>query len=234
MAQDATREPVEDFREFGVLAFTTTRAAGSFNAATDEPVAAVMGRWNALRESLLPVATRFATSKQVHGSGVISHDGEWEGWLRAPDADGHFALARGTAMGVTIADCVPVFLAHPSGACALLHSGWRGTVARIAARGVREFERSGLSASDLRCHLGPAICGACYEVSADVYVQLTGETSDDPGRVDLRAVIARHVRALGVRHVSSSNWCTRCDGDRFFSHRAGDEGRQVAVMLAAR
>jgi copper oxidase (laccase) domain-containing protein len=30
--------------------------------------------------------------------------------------------------------------------------------------------------------------------------------------------------------VSSS--CTRCDNDTFFSHRAGDSGRQIAVIVA--
>ena len=81
-------------------------------------------------------------------------------------------------------------------------------------------------------HCGPAICGRCYEVSAEVAAQLTGH---DPGRcvtVDLRELIARQVRALGVRLVSSSAFCTRCDNDRFFSHRAGDAGRQLGVIHA--
>jgi len=69
-------------------------------------------------------------------------------------------------------------------------------------------------------------------VSADVALQLTGR---DPGHavaVDLRELIIRRVQELGVRHVSSSPYCTRCDNDRFFSHRAGDPGRQLGVILA--
>ena len=38
----------------------------------------------------------------------------------------------------------------------------------------------------------------------------------------------------GVRDVSISPWCTRCDNDRFFSHRAGDAGRQLGVIVAER
>jgi polyphenol oxidase len=37
---------------------------------------------------------------------------------------------------------------------------------------------------------------------------------------------------LGVREITISERCTRCDNDRFFSHRAGDAGRQLGVMLA--
>ena len=46
-------------------------------------------------------------------------------------------------------------------------------------------------------HLGPAICGKCYEVSADVYAQLTGRNPGKPTTVDLRALIADHARAAG-------------------------------------
>ena len=135
-------------------------------------------------------------------------------------------------MAVTVADCVPVFLAHPSGAIALLHSGWRGTVGRILERGIAVLEAHGARASELHLHLGPAICGRCYEVSPDVYGQLTGRRVERPTPVDLRAVLADHGRAAGVRHVSVSPACTRCDNDRFFSHRAGDAGRQLGVMVA--
>jgi copper oxidase (laccase) domain-containing protein len=38
---------------------------------------------------------------------------------------------------------------------------------------------------------------------------------------------------MGVRQLSASPHCTRCDNDRFFSHRAGDAGRQVAVIVSA-
>ncbi len=137
-------------------------------------------------------------------------------------------------MAVTVADCVPVFLAHPSGASALLHAGWRGTVAEILRRGVEVFRSQGFAAGDLRVHLGPAICGQCYEVSPDVYGLLTGEVTAVPARVDLRGVLASQASKLGVRRISSSELCTRCDNDRFFSHRAGDEGRQLGVMVASR
>ncbi|MGI9077334.1 MAG: polyphenol oxidase family protein [Gemmatimonadaceae bacterium] len=225
-------ERVDDFGEFGITAFTTTRVAGSFSIATDEPVRVVMQRWNSLRDHLATMAPRLATARQVHGDSIAVHTAEWSGWLRAAVADGHFAPSRGTAMAVTVADCVPVFLAHPSGACALLHAGWRGTVSRILERGVEVFCSRGFAVEDLRAHLGPAICGQCYEVSPDVYGLLTGKDTAVPARVDLRGVLASQAFRLGVSRISSSAFCTRCDNDRFFSHRAGDEGRQLGVMLA--
>ena len=223
-------EVVEAFSELGVTAFTTGRAAGSFGTQSDEPVRDVMARWSAVRARV--GAVRLATAAQVHGDTVLEHDTRWTGWLRADAADGHLALARGTAMAVTVADCVPVFVAHPSGATAILHSGWRGTAARITERAIRRFQALGLAPEDLRVHCGPAICGRCYEVSAEVARQLTGRDLAHAVTVDLRELIARQARTLGVRHLSSSAFCTRCDNDRFFSHRAGDPGRQIGVIHA--
>lgn len=226
-------EVVERFAAYGIDAFTTGRSAGSFGMQSDEPVGAVMGRWRALRESL-PGARRLASATQVHGQDVIQHGGGWGGWLRVDAADGHLSTEPATAMAVTIADCVPVFIAHPSGVGAVLHSGWRGTAANITGVAIARFGKNGLAAGELRVHCGPAICGRCYEVSADVAAQLTGR---DPGGaicVDLRAIIAERARAMGVRDVSISSLCTRCDNDRFFSHRAGDAGRQLGVLATRR
>jgi YfiH family protein len=227
-------EVVDDFAAFGIRAFTTSRAAGTFGFHTTEPTIDVMRRWSALRGELSSGSARLATATQVHDNRVVVHGTGWEGWLRVDAADGHVSVHRGTAMAVTIADCVPVFIAHPSGAAALLHSGWRGTAARIVERGIEALAHRGVPTRELHLHLGPAICGNCYEVSADVLAQLTCEVVAKPTRVDLRALIADHARAAGVRHVSASALCTRCNNDRLFSHRAGDEGRQLAVIIADR
>ena len=225
-------ESVDDFAAFGVRAFTTARAAGSFGLHSDEPVGQVTARWSDLRRALSAHGPRLATAGQVHGADVEVHGQGWSGWLRVDACDGHASMIRGTAMAVSVADCVPVFLAHPSGACGVLHSGWRGTAARIIDAGIAALTHRGIPAAELRVHLGPAVCGSCYEVSADVYSQLTGQRADLARTVDLRALIADHARHAGVRHISTSPLCTKCDNDRLFSHRAGDAGRQLGVIVA--
>ena len=228
----AAYERVPELESLGFRAFTTTRAAGSFGLASGEPVKDVMARWDRLRAELQALGPRLATARQVHGDDIILHGVGWEGWLRGGDADGHLAMDRGTAMAVSIADCVPVFLVHASGAAALLHSGWRGTAARIIERALDQFESHGIPSVELVVHLGPAICGKCYEVSPDVFGRLTNRSAAGPTMVDLRSLIADHARLRGVRRVTASEYCTRCDNDRFFSHRAGDAGRQLGVLIA--
>ena len=231
----AEAERVEELTAFGIHAFTTSRQSGSFGLGSEEPVRDVLRRWSQLRVELGGEgAHRLATASQVHGNRVVVHGTDWEGWLRVDGADGHATTGRGTALAVTVADCVPVFIAHPSGAVALLHSGWRGTVARIVDHGIAALVHRGIPVSELRVHVGPSICGSCYEVSPEVYGQLTGRSVDRPTVVDLRALIADLARAAGVKHISASAHCTRCDNDRFFSHRAGDAGRQLGVIVADR
>jgi polyphenol oxidase len=225
---------IPDFDEWGLRAFTTARDAGTFGAQSHEPASDVFARWNGLVAAAAELgAPRFVSGAQVHGSEFATHhDVAWTGWLRTNGVDGHAWLRHGMAGAVTIADCVPVFLAHPSGAAAILHSGWRGTAAGITERAITWFGRAGFGAGSLRVHLGPSICGSCYEVSPDVYGAVTNSAVDKPTPVDLRAVIADRARRLGVRDIAISEWCTRCSNDRLFSHRAGDAGRQLGVLIA--
>lgn len=224
-------EEVPGFRDLGFVAFTTTRQAGSFNLASTQPAAAVFGRWMNLVESLRPEAQRLATALQVHGSRILRHGDQWNGWLRdTSGADGHLSRSNRTAMAVTLADCVPVFIAHPAGVGILLHSGWKGTAAGILKAGFDALESMGLDLTEALVHFGPAICGKCYEVGPDVYKAVTGEEVSSPALLDLRAVMAVQARRAGAK-VTLSEWCTRCHNERFFSHRAGDEGRQLGVLM---
>ncbi|HVF41087.1 MAG TPA: polyphenol oxidase family protein [Gemmatimonadaceae bacterium] len=226
------KEEASGFASLGVTAFTTTREAGTFGLSGADACGDVMARWTALQDELSSQARRTVIGRQVHGASVITHRGGWEGLLRTGEADGHVAAEKGIALAVSVADCVPIFLAHPSGVVGILHSGWRGTVSRIIDAGLRAFARIGLPPDELRMHLGPAICGRCYEVSAEVRAELTGQPVNRSGNVDLRSLIAEHAHEAGVVHVTVSASCTRCDNDRFFSHRAGDTGRQIGVIVA--
>ncbi len=224
---------IPDFEEWGLTAFTTSRAAGSFGTQSAEPAAEVLGRWHRLVAAVDGLGcSRFGSGYQVHGADIAIHESGWEGWLRRSDVDGHAWSRPGTAAAVTIADCVPVFIAHPSGAAAVLHSGWRGTVAGITERAIGWFGLRGFGAGALRVHLGPAICGSCYEVSPDVHQAVTARSVAVPTPVDLRGSIASRARALGVRDIAISEWCNRCSNDQLFSHRAGDAGRQLAVLIS--
>lgn len=177
-----------------------------------------------------------AVGRQVHGTGVATVPGAGAGGLCiVGEADGLVADSAGTLLAVTAADCVPVFLVDCDGAAiALLHAGWRGAAAGVLTRGLDAMARlRGTAARECAVHLGPAICGACYEVGPEVLARF-GQTATGPGRLDLRAWLAAEAIRLGVPReaVSVSTWCTSCDRGRLHSHRAsgGRDGRMAAFL----
>lgn len=223
--------PIAAFATIGIRAFVTTREAGSFGFPEQGDAPEATARWQALQRALAAEgAPRLASSRQVHGTRVLVHRDAWDGWLRIDGADGHL-LAAGGAAAVTIADCVPVLIAHPSGAVAAVHAGWRGVAGGILPEAIRAFAALGHPAAELVVHLGPSICGRCYEVGPDVYEKLTGWETRHSRQVDLRALLAEQAKEAGVSRWSASGECTRCDNDQLFSHRAGDGGRQIAVII---
>ncbi|HYW31624.1 MAG TPA: polyphenol oxidase family protein, partial [Gemmatimonas sp.] len=212
-------------------AFTTGRLAGTFGLGSDEPSGAVTWRWDVLQESLERAGIlRLCSAAQVHGATVVRHEDTWRGWLRVRGVDGHFTASRGTALAVTVADCTPVFIAHPAGAIAALHAGWRGTAAGILGVGMSMFERAGFPADECTVHLGPSICGRCYEVGPEVLTAVFGSPETAKALLDVHDVLANQAARFRVSSLTKSEFCTRCDNAHFFSHRAGDTGRQLGVI----
>jgi YfiH family protein len=192
---------------------------------------------------------RVVGSRQVHGRVILLHEeaapiDSLEG--REPgvpigerlfvgsEADGHATVEPGILMAVTVADCVPVFFLDPHHrAIVLLHAGWRGVVAGVLEAGLELMERRfGSAPEDLFIHLGPGICGACYEVGAEVHEALGLPRPGQPRPVDLRTILLEKATARDVRsqRVTASALCTRCPPSPFFSHRGGDVERQVGYL----
>lgn len=112
-------------------------------------------------------------SHQVHDVTVAKVD--------SPDTtreelEGYDALVTnvpGVCLGVRTADCIPILLYDPvNHAAASVHSGWRGTVMRIAQKSiVRMSIEYGTDAADLVALIGPGICPDCFQVGEEVAVE---------------------------------------------------------------
>jgi YfiH family protein len=232
------RAELAEWRErFGLVAGLTERGANggfSLGLQTEEPVGQVMGRWRAFLHAVHRQFSAFQMARQVHSATVAWHEQVGAGWHVAEEIDGHATRQRGLLLGVTIADCVPIYLAARDGeAVALLHAGWRGVAAGILERGVGLLaSRSGGGAADVVVHLGVGICGACYEVGPEVVRAVEGRVVRGATQLDLRDALAARAARLGVREITRSPHCTACSRDRFFSHRgsAGRDGRMVAYL----
>ncbi len=193
------------------------------------------------------IGGRVATAHQVHGDRVV--DAQLREILAPTSAqeggaDAVLALEDG-AVGVRVADCVPILL-HAERAVAAVHSGWKGTRLRIAARAVRALQHaSGADPRQVLAAIGPCIGRCCYEVSpelaASFRAQFGPEAADDPAKtpkphLDLRHCVELALREAGVpeERIEQVEGCTSCDIGAFFSHRRdkGRTGRHLAFIEA--
>jgi polyphenol oxidase len=197
------------------------------------PTAEVQRRWRALRRA--NGMQRAVHARQVHGARVVIQRGAEPGFYIGDDVDGHATDSPGALLTVSVADCVPIYVVHAEQRiAAVLHAGWRGTAAGILEAGLRlQAGEWQVQPGRLVLHLGPAICGPCYEVGPEVAEALGLADVAAGGRMhlDLRAALATRALAAGIeaKRVTVSKRCTRCD-PALFSHRGGDAGRQVGFI----
>lgn len=210
---------------------------GDFGLSTGGSAWAVAARYEALAAGLGFRAA--SVCRQVHGPRLVAAgDAPSRGLWIAGEADGFVGFAaEGPARlyAVTVADCAPVYLVDPdTRAFALLHAGWRGAAAGILGRALRALrDTHGRPPSAFHLHIGPAICGDCYEVGPEV-PRAFGRSVDGTTTLDLGAELAKQARELGVApgRISRSALCSRCDDRRLHSHRGGGEraGRMAAWL----
>lgn len=207
--------------------------SGEFDLGLASPTATgdVLRRWERLRLAIgLP---RVVVSRQVHGSVIRVARGGESGLLLAPPADGHLTREPDVLLAISVADCVPVFLVEPeSRTLGLLHAGWRGVADGIVEEGLDQmWRRFGVEARALIVHLGPAISAPRYPVGPEVHEALGLPIPSGSAPLDLREVIGRRLEARGIapERIGISTLCVH-DDPRFFSHRGGDAGRQMALL----
>jgi hypothetical protein len=169
--------------------------------------------------------------KQVHGArAVLAAEAAGQ------EGDALVARAGDGAVGVRVADCVPVLVADPaSGAVAAIHAGWRGVVGGVLRSGVEL-----LGGRELVAAIGPCIGACCFEVGRDVgeKIGFVVREEGDKAYVDLRAAVRSQLRALGLDDASIEDvaGCTRHEGERFHSYRrdGANSGRMLAGIAPAR
>ena len=208
----------------------------------DDPVAVARNR-SLVEHS---IGAPIAWADQVHGADAFV--------VTTPPADLLSPVARAdalvtglddVALGVLVADCVPVLLADPTaGVVAAVHAGRRGLVAGVVQSAVAAMRDLGAVPDRIRSTIGPSVCGACYEVPAEMCDEVSrlvpaarAETSWGTPSLDLPGGVAAALGACGVRGVQRVEACTMTD-PRFYSHRrsarhAEPTGRFAGVIRLA-
>lgn len=93
--------------------------------------------------------------------------------------DGLITDVPALLLAIKTADCAPVLVADTKRrVVGAFHAGWRGTVARIAEKGIGEMRRQfGSLPRDLRVAIGPCIRRCCYQVGPEVRAEFESQFS---------------------------------------------------------
>jgi YfiH family protein len=189
----------------------------------------------ALHEAL--GVARVVQVKQVHGARAVDVE-------EAATAEADAIIARAAssrapaerlAVGVRVADCVPILVGDvETGDVAAIHAGWRGVVAGVVGAGVGMLGgRLGLVAA-----IGPCIEACCFEVGPEV-AERTGFVVRSDGEksfVDLRAAVREELRQAGLRDacIDDVPGCTKHTAEFHSFRRDGaNSGRMLAAIATA-
>jgi YfiH family protein len=91
--------------------------------------------------------------------------------------DALITRTTGLLLTVQVADCVPILLADTKNrAVAAIHSGWRGTLNRIAEKALGRMRMEfGTDPEQVLAGIGPCIGACCYEVGTDVAMEFASQ-----------------------------------------------------------
>jgi polyphenol oxidase len=172
----------------------------------------------------------------VHGVAVARVDDQQD---VVEGVDALVTDRRGVALFATYADCYPIVLWDPERRCAaLVHAGWRGTLARVGPAAVQAMvDEYGSQPSNIRAGIGPGICGRCYEVGEDVASRFDSRFLTDglAGRflLDLAAANRAQLEKAGVGGVHMLELCTK-ETSFLPSHRREPDGTRFGAIVALR
>lgn len=158
--------------------------------------------------------------------------------------DGLVTNEPGLPLLAYFADCVPILFCDPEKkAVGVCHSGWRGTVQKIAAQTVKAMEAEfGCRPEHIHAAVGPHIGACCFEVDRPVYEEFAKAFPENGGfarpvgekyYIDLSAAVEYTLKETGIREITNMHTCTACHADTFFSHRktGGKRGCFAAVIM---
>lgn len=173
------------------------------------------------------------------------------------DYDGLITDISGVTLVATFADCIPLYFVDTMHhAVGLAHSGWRGTVDRIALHMLQAMKAEyGTKPKDLLVAIGPCICGNCYEVGSDVRdffekdfsgeiekqtrisfekeICIKSDKAEDKYYLDLRKANEMTFLSAGLsrEQILISDVCTCCNPELIFSHRYTKGKRGVSAAF---
>ena len=206
----------------------------------------VVGNRHKLASAMGVTESRIFFPSQVHKTRIVNVT-EQTKKEELLETDALITAHKGICIAVMSADCVPILLFdRKNHAVGAVHSGWRGTVARILEKTLEQMQTEfGTKGKDLVAGIGPSVCQESYEVGEEVVHEVTQAFGPGSGlmihkpnnkaNLDLWKANKLQLLEFGVEEssIEISDLCTVKNNNYFFSARKGDAGRFAAGIVLA-
>ncbi|MFI3239236.1 MAG: peptidoglycan editing factor PgeF [Bacteroidales bacterium] len=178
--------------------------------------------------------------KQSHSSNVAVIDSVFlekskdEQIQELNDIDAIITKLSNIIIGVNTADCLPIIMCDVKAkVIAVAHSGWRGTIDKIATRTFFKMLALGATAETTHVIIGASICKDCYEIGNEVLEKFhksgfpidniaTLNTETNKYHLDLFEAnkwLLTESSNIPEANIKFINECTKCNPDKYFSAR---------------
>lgn len=168
-----------------------------------------------------------------------------------PECDALITRSKAITLITLHADCMPVFIFDPAKKIsAMIHSGWKGTSMRIAAKAFRKMtDEFACRPDEILIGVGPSISQKHFEVDENVFLIFNEKFPNhqsvcgidgasivifDEERkkyfIDLSAIMAMQLMEAGAlaENMTFSESCTFEDAENFYSYRR--DGKVCGAM----
>lgn len=220
----------------GLVHGFSTSALGNMGLTHSPDPEAVLGSRRDFARALGVEIEPITTAGAVHGAAVARVDEPVE---VVQGVDALVTDRPGVALFATFADCYPIVLWDPEVRCAaLVHAGWRGTLAGVGPAAVRAMHDGYRSdPKNILAGIGPGICGNCYEVGGEVAERFDAlfvrPRKDGRFLLDLAAANQAQLEKAGVREVYALGLCTK-ETAYLPSHRRNPDGTRFGAIVGIR
>ena len=192
-----------------------------------DELADVANNRNILRKLLSRVEPVFMN--QVHGNEVIEIVDNSQSKVTA---DALITRQTGLPIAVLSADCLPILIKGAS-IVGVIHAGRKGILNGIISNTISKMRT--LGGEDLEATIGPAICGDCYEVDIQMYLDAIEidpnlATKPETHSLDLKKAAAGQLDSQSVS-VNDLGICTAHNFNYFSFRRDGISGRNAGVIV---
>lgn len=214
----------------------------------DDPTENVLKNYKRAAEAIEIPYESLVLSHQVHDDKILNVTAAdcGNGILKAnkfDNADGLITCDFETSLVTHYADCVPILMVDKkTGAIGSVHSGWKGTVKRIAAKAaIRLANDYSGDIADIIVAIGPSIQLDHFEIGDEVAECFIKEFGYDTVKkcgekyhADMQYSIVKSLIEAGIKqeNIDNSGICTYCNCDTLYSHRAtnGQRGTHGAII----